>query len=340
MRKKRNTFAVRRKSKPPGHEPLLDETLTGAGIWIASNAGPFNLSIIRMKTLIAVLVAGLFISRASAQVSLELALDQEQFLPSEALPVAVKITNRSGQQLHLGAHSDWLTFSVESSDGFVVIKNSEVPVLGEFDLENSQMAIKRVDLQPYFSMTKPGRYKVVATLRIHQWASQISSAPAHFDIISGAQLWSQDFGVPNGTNTAPEVRTYTLEKANYLKEQLRLYVQVSNGSGAEVYKVTALGPMVSFSQPEAKVDRMSRLNVLWQTGAQTFDYSLVNPNGTVANQETYNNFYSRPRLVVDDNGLVSVLGGTRQPKSGELPPVRMPSELPPDTFRSNTNVQK
>jgi len=266
--------------------------------------------------------------RVSAQVTVDLSMDQEQFLPSESVPLAVKITNQSGQQLHLGAEPDWLTFSVEAADGFVVIKNSEVPVLGEFDLESSQMAIKRVDLQPYFSMTKPGRYRVTATLHIKAWSLEVSSAPMHFDVVSGAPVWSQKFGVANGTNRMPEVRKYTLEKANYLKEQLRLYVQVSDASESTVYKVSALGPLVSFSQPEAQVDRHSRLNVLWQTGAKLFTYAMVNPDGSIAREDTYDNFYSRPRLTLNEAGEVVVVGGTRRPKPSELPIVVAPNQMP------------
>jgi len=66
--------------------------------------------------------------RATAQVDVTLALDQEQFLPAETIPLAVKITNRSGQPLHLGADAAWLTFDVESSDSLVVNKFAEVPV--------------------------------------------------------------------------------------------------------------------------------------------------------------------------------------------------------------------
>ncbi len=284
-----------------------------------------------MKTLFAVLLAALFASRAAAQVKVDLSLDQDQFLPSEMLILTVKITNRSGQQLHLGEDLAWLTFNVESTDGFLVIKNAEVPVVGPFDLESSQMAIKRVDLEPYFQMTKQGHYKVTATLRIKDWAAQVASAPKMFDIINGAKLWAQDFGVPNGTNRPPEARKYTLEQANYLAEQLRLYVQVSDPSEAVVYKVTALGPMVSFSHTEAQVDRFSRLKVLWQTGAQTFSYSVVNPDGSVAEQQTYDNFTSRPRLVLNGDGDVVVLGGTRRLKPSEYPVVRSPNELPPMT---------
>jgi hypothetical protein len=276
------------------------------------------------------LVAFVFF-RASAQVSVDLVLEQEQFLPSESIPLAVKITNRSGQQLHLGADANWLTFSMEADDGFVVLKNAEVPVTGAFDLESAQMATKRVDLQPYFAMSKPGRYRVTATLRIKDWSAQVPSPPKHFDVINGAMLWQQDFGVADGTNRAPEVRKYTLEQANYLKEQLRLYVQVSDAAQARIYRVTALGPMVSFSHPEAQVDRSSRLKVLWQTGAQMFSYAVVNPNGTVAAMEYYDNFFSRPRLTIDENGEISVTGGTRRLKPAEMPQVKSPNELPPMT---------
>ena len=284
-----------------------------------------------MKTLLVFTFALMAFFRASAQVDMELSLDQDYFLPSETIPLAVKITNRSGQQLHLGADADWLTFNVEADDGFVVIKNAEVPVTGAFDLETSQLAIKRVDLQPYFSMTKPGRYHVIATLHIKDWSAQMASQPKHFDVIAGAKLWSQDFGVKDGTNAAPEVRKYTLEQANYLKQQLRLYVQVSDAAEDTVYKVTALGPMVSFSHTEAQVDRSSRLNVLWQAGAQSFNYAIVNPDGTVALTDYYDNFYSRPRLTVNENGDVVVLGGTRRPKPTELPIVKPPNQLPPLT---------
>ena len=54
---------------------------------------------------------------ATAQVRVEVTLDQGQFLPGETLVAAVRITNRSGQTLRLGGQPDWLTFSVESHDG-------------------------------------------------------------------------------------------------------------------------------------------------------------------------------------------------------------------------------
>ena len=268
---------------------------------------------------------------APAQVSVEVVLDQEQFLPSESVPVAVRITNRSGQTLHFGADANWLTFSVESADSFVVIKNSEVPVTGEFDLDSSQMAIKHVDLAPYFVLSQAGHYRIIATLRIKQWNTEVASPPKGFDVINGAKLWSQDFGLPapaGVTNQAPEVRRYSLIEANYLKSQLRLYVQVSDESEARVFKVSAVGRLVSFSQPEAKLDRLSNLHVLYQSGAQAFTYSVVNPNGDILQREMYDYANSRPRLTVNDNGDIAVVGGVRRVKPVEIPQVKPPNEVP------------
>ena len=268
---------------------------------------------------------------APAQVTVEVVTDQDQFLPSETVPVAVKITNRSGQPLHLGAVANWLTFDVQSADDFMVVKNAEVPVLGEFDLGSSQMATKRVDLKPYFNLIRPGRYKVVATVRIKDWNMEVASPEKSFDVVDGVELWSQDFGLPQtggATNTAPEVRKYTLEKASYLRGQLRLYVRVSDEAESHVFNVFSLGKMVSFNEPDTQLDRVSNLHVLWQSGASFFTYAVVNPDGGLVKQEIYDYVTTRPRLNMNDDGTVTVIGGVRRLNPSELPMVKSPDELP------------
>lgn len=274
-----------------------------------------------------VAIAALVCSRAAAQVTLDVALDQEEFLPGESIPVAVKITNQSGQRMHLGVELDWVTFSVESADGYVVTKNSEVPVTGEFDLESSQMGTKKVDIAPYFIMSRPGRYTVTATLRLKNWGVELTSTPKQFDVVSGVKLWSEDFGVP-AAGGVPEMRRFTLEQASYLHDQMRLYIQLSDAAESRVYKTMALGPTVSFTRPEAQVDRTSELHVLWQSGGHAFDFCRISPDGSLLNREVYDDFGIRPKLVVNENGEVLVVGGVRRPKPGELPIVVPPVELP------------
>jgi hypothetical protein len=278
-----------------------------------------------MKALFLFLGLALAAFCASAQVNVNVTMSQEQFLPGESVPVYVHVTNHSGQTLHLGDDNEWLSFLVESDDGFMVIKKSDPPVIGAFDLGSSEVATKRVDLAPYFSLTRNGRYKVTATLHIKAWNTDLTSAPQSFDVIQGAELWSQVFGVPDPavTNAPPLARKYTLVEANYLRDQLRLYVQVSDAGGGGL-KVHAIGPMISFGQPEAQLDPASNLHVLYQNGASTFSYAVVDPDGDITQRELYDYVNTRPRLHQDDNGNISVYGGVRRV---ELPPVQPPDAV-------------
>jgi hypothetical protein len=260
----------------------------------------------------------------SGQVTVEVSFPQKDFLAGEAIPTTVQVKNRSGQTLHLGSEPDWLTFVVESRDGFVVIKTGDVPVLGKFDLESSQVATKRVDLAPYFVLPEQGRYNVTATLRIKDWNQEISSKPASFDIIDGAKLWSENFGVPlpaGVTNTPPEVRKFTLEQANYLRSELRLYLRLTDATGERILKVVPIGPMVSFGQPEAEIDKSSKLHVLYQNGARSFNYSVFDADAELIVRQTYYyNRDSRPRLKADQDGGINVMGGERRANPSDFPP--------------------
>src|SRR5690242_17320050 len=75
-------------------------------------------------------------------IGVEISLEQDQILAGDEVRVAVRLTNFSGQTLHLGDEQDWLTFSVDSLDNFVVSKLADPPVVGEFALESSLAGTK------------------------------------------------------------------------------------------------------------------------------------------------------------------------------------------------------
>jgi hypothetical protein len=257
-----------------------------------------------------------------AQVTVEVTQEQDQFLPGEAVLSAVRITNRSGQTLHFGAEADWLSFVVESSDGLMVSRTGEVPVKGEVALGSSKVATKRVDLAPYFSLTRLGRYTVTATMRIKEWNREVASPPRAFDIIEGSKIWEQEFGVPqapNAANAVPEVRKYILQQANFLKGQIRLYLRLTDAAGLRVFRVFAVGPMVSFARPEPQLDKASNLHLLYQSGATAFSYTVCNPDGEIITRQTYDYIKTRPRLVEDAAGNISVTGGVRHSTSQDVP---------------------
>ena len=259
----------------------------------------------------------------TAQVSVELTQDQDQFLPAESMPLTVRITNRSGQSLHLGRGEDWLTFSVETRGGEVVPRLGQVPVEGEFMLESSRMATLHVDLAPAFALSRSGRYSVIATMQIREWNQSVRSQPRSFDIIEGVRLWEQAIGLPNsaqGSNSPPEVRKFILQQAHYLKSQLQLYVRLTDASGDRTFRVFPIGPMVSFGRPDPQVDKFSNLHLLYQAGPHSFNYVVINPEAEIIARRTYDYGDKRPRLQPDAEGKILVMGGVRRPTPQDVPP--------------------
>ena len=258
-------------------------------------------------------------------VSVEVVLEQEQFLPNEEIRVAVRITNFSGQPLHLGKENDWLTFFIESRERAIVEKYGNPPVTGEFTVDSSMTATRRVDIAPFFDVQKPGRYQLVARVKLSQWNEEIVSPIKNFDIARGSKLKELEFGVPQQTASAPEVRKYILQKADYLKE-MKLYVRVTDATEARTFKVFPLARMISFGRPEAEVDRFSNLHVLHQISQRSFNYCVVNPDGQIITRQTHDyHGDSRPRLQMTDEGRIIVHGGLRRVTENDLPPAETPT---------------
>ncbi|MDB6025791.1 MAG: hypothetical protein JWM68_2014 [Verrucomicrobiales bacterium] len=254
-------------------------------------------------------------------VGIELALEQDQFLPDEELIAAVRIVNRSGQTLKLGKEADWLTFSIESLDKFIVSKIENPPVQAEFSLESSLAGTKRVNLTPYFNFARSGRYTVTATVKLSQWGTEVTSVAKTFTIMNGTRLQDIEFGVPlEGTAAqVPEVRHYILQQAIFLK-QMRLYLRITDATRTKTFKLFALAPMTSFTKTEAQLDQFSNLHVLSQTGARSFSYTRINPDGQILSRETHDyTDTSRPVLKYNAEGQVRVFGGIRRITSSDLP---------------------
>ncbi len=268
-------------------------------------------------------------TRLSAQVTVSVETDQNEFLPGEALPVKARIVNRSGQTLKLGSDNSWLRFSIEARDGYVVMKTGDVPVKQEFTLESSERATVSANLAPYFHLPGPGHYVIRATMVIPEWKQEVTSDPKAFDVIEGSKLWEQEFGVPRGvnsTNTEPEMRHYSLQEANYL-HNLMLYVQVTDSSG-KLNKVFPIGRMLSFSMPDPEVDKVSNLHVLYQDGPRSYSYTVISPDGNVIMRQTYD-VTTRPRLMRDDDGFLAVVGGVRRVTRNDIPPPESASASKP-----------
>jgi hypothetical protein len=70
-----------------------------------------------------------------------------------------------------------------------------------------------------------------------------------------------------------------------------------------------------------QLDKFSNLHVLHQSGQNSFTYCTMNPFGQIANLQRHDYYGdSRPRLVMDDSGRISVRGGNRVVTDTDVPP--------------------
>jgi hypothetical protein len=257
-------------------------------------------------------------------ITAELQLAQDQYLPDEDLQLTVKITNRSGQPVTFGRDDKWIALSIVGENNYIVPKISDMPVSGEFTLLSGQTGARALNPTPYFDLRRQGHYRISAILRIAQWNVEIPCKPANFTVANGLPLHGRvnlQFGVPpppGVTNVLPEIRNYSLIKVAYL-DRLKLYFRLTDSNGRTL-KVFPLSRMLSFSEPEAQMDRFNNLHVLMQTGARAFTYSIVSPNGLLLARQVYEYTSARPVLKITDDGDIFVGGGQRVLTVEDVPP--------------------
>lgn len=246
-------------------------------------------------------------------VKVQVLMSQDQFVADEAVPVRVRIINHSGETILFGSE-DWVSFSVEARDKSIVLKSGEPPEPHDFDVKSAEAATTpRTDLAPYFSLVRPGRYSVTATVHLQAWDKAVVSTPVYFDVVRGARIWEQEFGVPQTAtnNGQPETRKYILQQAT-LKRHQSLFFRLTDGGETKTLRLTPLGPLISFASPQMNLDQANNLHLLYQEGARTYNYLIFNPDGDITSRQTYAYAGSAPHLRVDDAGKVVITGNVRR----------------------------
>ncbi|MBI3881507.1 MAG: hypothetical protein HY301_15770 [Verrucomicrobia bacterium] len=271
-----------------------------------------------MKNLLALAALVLLALPAWAQLEVELRFDQEQFLPGESVPLKVRISNVSGQVVQFGGNDDWLTFRIETDQHRFVRQLEKPPVRAPFQLQNATIGTKLVNLGPCFSFDRPGRYFVTASMKVSPWEQDWTSKPIGFNIVPGSKIWEADFGVPRG-GAQPEMRRYALIQSNHRKE-LKLYFRLTDPSEARIFAIYPLGGLISFSKPEAQIDRAGNLHVLYQNGARSFLFTQMDNEGKMLKRQIFEYAGTRPVLTTDPDGNLLVAGGARRLTADDLPP--------------------
>lgn len=272
-------------------------------------------------------------SGARSPVGLELKLGQDRFLPRERMELEIMVRNQTGQPLTFRPEDDWLDVTVTTvlnvpGEGSLVTRLRPVVISESFTVNHTLGAKATVDIAPCFDLSRPGRYKVSAAMKYSGARPPLVSQPVIFEVVPGSVLWEQQFGW-RGTDAGAqeEVRKYSLQQLTSTQHRLQFYVTVTDGDES-ILRQVSLGRANAADRPQSRLDRLSNLHVLHQTGPRWFTHTVIDPKGEVRIRATYeatDPTRARPGLKTDDDGLVNVSNAARVARPDDL----MPSKLPP-----------
>lgn len=267
--------------------------------------------------LAAALVAAAF--PAFAQVSVELALNQEKYMQYEPIYARVRLRNYSGQPLVFGKNERLkgeLLLEIEHDHRIVQPVSSEDFSLIGTVLMPGQTSEFVFQVNRYYKLYKPGRYTMHAYVRHKMLSDMFRSADFTLEISSGVEIWKRTVGVPDVLSGAKpqearrkglELRTFSLRVME--EKATRCYYIVVEDK-KQVYGVIRAGREVSSSPYSIEVDMLSRLHFIVPVAPRLYRYLVINLDGKIEQQEMIKREREAPALMRDArNGQVTRVGG-------------------------------
>ncbi|PAW81829.1 MAG: hypothetical protein B9S33_16050 [Pedosphaera sp. Tous-C6FEB] len=248
------------------------------------------------------------------------------------MELEIMVRNQTGQPLTFRPEDEWLDVTVSTvlnvpGEGSLVTRLRPVTIPDSFTVNTTLSAKATVDIAPCFDLSRTGRYKVVASIKYSGTRPPLVSQPVIFEVVPGSVIWEQQFGWRGSDAGAQEeVRKYSLQQLTSTQHRLQFYVTVTDGD-ENILRQISLGRANAADRPQSRLDRLSNLHVLHQTGPRWFTHTVVNPKGDVRIRATYeatDPTRARPGLKTDDDGLISVSSAVRVARPDDLVPAKLP----------------
>ncbi len=257
-------------------------------------------------------------AQASAQVSINLVINNASFLQYEAVYAKVTLKNFSAHPLAFGESKELqgrLKFEIEGPfTGFAKQISDELPpMIGVILMPGEQKTMSFV-LSKYYKLQQLGKYKTTAFIEHPQLNAPYESNACFFSIISGNLLLERSFGLPDFSAqteaSAKIIKTRKYRILDFFDGRNKVYA-LSVEDDKMVYAVKRLGfDMGAALKPTCEVDSLSRMNILLPINPKIFAYYVYSTDGTLEKRDIFIKTSTTPTLVADKNdGTVMVVGG-------------------------------
>lgn len=275
----------------------------------------------------------LVVSRAGAQIQLDIKLARLQYIAYEPVIATVGITNLAGRDVDLRdtASQAWFGFEITGEEGQPIAASRTKLSQPPLQIEAGKRVTQKINLTPFYAVHELGTYHVRAYIHFEDLDRFFYSQRKVFVITDARPIWQKTVGVPGIDSGPGRVRTYSL-MTNRFPNHTSLYVRVEDKDTGIVYATESLGRIISMDEPQAQLDRENQLHVLHCAGPRSWAYTRIGLNGEVLARSAYLEAKSRPRLSQSADGAVVVKGGLPQDavnRAATDKPVPKLSDRPP-----------
>lgn len=253
-----------------------------------------------------------------AQVALQLALDNFQYLSHEPVVARITMRNDSGRPLAFGDDQRLqgkLFFEITDSAGKMLqLRRTDTPTLPQMILTNGQTSEPvYINLSRYYQLSEPGNYRIHFWISHPQMTSAYESNHVTFSVNRGHELWRLPVGVPdllNDNSSKPNKTMYYVLTSIYKKANNSLYIQIEDDQ--KIYALRYLGRAIGAEKVERDVDGFSNLHMIVPINPKLFHYVILNLRGEIEKAEIYKKTNTPPRLGRDEKrGNVFIVGGEK-----------------------------
>jgi hypothetical protein len=264
------------------------------------------------RTLLLLVLSLLGCASAHAQLEVSIELPRRAYLRGESIEAKVSIRNLAGHDITLGdvPGNRWF--------GFEVVRSQDTPI-GALDptyhnpttiIESGSTIERTVDLMKLFPLNELDSYKVRAAVYFAEQKKYYTSDVANIDISEGKVLWRQTAGVPEGKESAGELREFSLVLFQKRKE-LALYARVEDETTNNVLATYPIGKMIAGSTPATELGSDNTLHILHMNAPSQYALSKVGINGEWMGQSLWSSATGRATVRRKPDGTMVVVGAQR-----------------------------
>jgi len=267
-----------------------------------------------MRHLLTFSILLLLVQLGSAQVSVNIKMDRDDFLAHEPISAVVTITNRSGRLLELASKAEgslaysWLDFSIRDSAGRDLIKATN-KVYQRAVIPAGRSMSRRVYLSSMYPLHRVGNYAVTAHVRQPRVEnSSYTSNSGHFNVAGGSNIYKQGFGVAGKVAPKREYNVITFNDGR----RTSIFAQVMNTQNGRSISTVRLSEYLSFVKPDMALDGNNALHILYLASAEVFVHTTISQDGGHVGTEYFRRAGGRnPRFVAFADGKLAISGAIK-----------------------------